>query len=203
MEARRDGDALPAGTTGVLVRAEEGGTARIDFGRDGLSDVPIGVTDLVARANQVRLGTLEKMAPNFVLAIGPRMIDAGSEAPRPVRAEEFSKPRVFLCVFADPGAPGFAAIAKALAPLRERNGLMTVLFPQGSHPDTAVREKLRARGWPVAFVPDHLAEAYTPSLLADTPPPALLLVTNEGRALLRASWKPALVAEIEKLLERS
>jgi hypothetical protein len=196
-------EALAAGAVGVLIRVEASGEARVDFGRDGLFDVPVAATDLVARANQVRLGTLEKMAPNFVLAIGPRLIDAASEEPRPVRAEDFSKPRAFLCVFADPTADGFDAIAKSLAPLRDRAGLMTVFFPQGMHPDPQVREKLRAREWPVPFVHDHLADAYTPSLLADTPPPALLLVTNEGRALLRAPWSPERVAEIAPLLDAS
>lgn len=194
-------DALPEGTVGVLVRAEEGGIARVDFGRDGIFDVPVAATDLVARANEVRLGARDKMAPNFVLAIGPRLLDAASGEPRPVRAEEFSQPRAFLCVFADPDADGFGSIAKSLAPLREREGLMTVLFPHGARPDPAVRETLRALAWPVPFVHDHLAEAYTPSLLADTKPPALLLVTNEGRALLRAPWSPARVAEIAPLLD--
>lgn len=192
---------LPPGTSGVLIRVDEPGVARIDFGRDGLFDVPLAATDLVARANDVRLGRLDKMAPNFVLAIGPRLLDAASPAPRPVLAEEFSAPRAFLCVFADPKAEGFEAIAKGLAPLREREGLMSVLLPQGAHPDPEVRERLRALAWPVAFVHDHLAEAYTPSLLADTPPPALLLVTNEGRVLLRAPWSPARAAEIGPLLD--
>jgi hypothetical protein len=192
---------LVSGTSGVLVRVEEGGFARIDFGRDGLFDVPVVATDLLVRANDVRLGKLDKMAPNFVFAIGPRLLDSAAEKLRPVTAEEFSEPDSFLCVFADPSADGFEAIAKALAPLRERAGLMTVLFPQGAHPDPTMREKLRGLAWPVPFVHDHLSEAYTPSLLAGTSAPALLLVTNEGRALLRASWKPALVAEIAPLLD--
>lgn len=193
--------ALPAGASGVLIRVEEPGVVRIDFGRDGILDVPLATTDLVARANDVRLGKLDKMAPNFVLAIGPRLLDSASETLRPVTAEEFSEPDAFLCVFADPSADGFAAIAKALAPLRERAGLMTVLFPQGAHPDPAMRDELRRLAWTVPFVHDHLSEAYTPSLLAGTSAPAVLLVTNEGRALLRAPWKPARVAEIASLLD--
>src|SRR5262245_25765983 len=42
---------LGVGTVGVLVRVENDGAARIDFGRDGRYEVPVGVTDLVERAN--------------------------------------------------------------------------------------------------------------------------------------------------------
>ena len=66
---------------GVLIRVEASGLARIDFGRDGLYEVPVGATDLVERANRIRTGELRKMAPNFVLAIGPRLVDsAGAHA---------------------------------------------------------------------------------------------------------------------------
>src|SRR5687767_607823 len=52
--------ALEPGTSGVLIRVEDADVARIDFGRDGLYEVPVASTDLVARANQVRTGELEK-----------------------------------------------------------------------------------------------------------------------------------------------
>src|SRR5262245_28318631 len=45
--------ALPAGTRGVLIRVEREGLARVDFGRDGLVEVPVDATDLVAQAERV------------------------------------------------------------------------------------------------------------------------------------------------------
>ena len=65
--------ALRPGTTGVLIRVESSSVARIDFGRDGLFEVPVAATDLVARANRVQRGELAKRAPNFVFALGPRL----------------------------------------------------------------------------------------------------------------------------------
>jgi hypothetical protein len=198
------GRPLPRGTVGVLIRMEATGTARIDFGREGLYEVPIGATDLVERANRVRLGELEKMAPNFVLAIGPRMVDSTSAAPAGLDFRAVTGRPGFLCVFADPDGEGFDALAAALAPLRDRHRVMTILFPQGGErPDPWVWARLRKLGWTVPFLFDHLAEPYTRTLLDEpTPLPALLLVTSEGRVLYRARWKAGVEAEVGAALER-
>lgn len=195
---------LPAGSSGVLVRVEDDGTARIDFGRDGLHVVPVAATDLVERANRVRLGELDKMAPNYVLAIGPRLIDAAADPPRPLSFRDATYERVFLSVFADPRAADFAALAKALAPLRARSGLLTILFPQGDRPDPEVYERLRALDWPVAYVFDHLAEAYTRTQLPEALTlPALLLQTGEGRVLWQGAATPAAVAPLTAAIEQA
>ena len=76
--------------------------ARIDFGRDGLYDVPAARTDLVASANRIRLGDLEKTAPNFVLAIGPRLLDSAADSLRPLSFRAAAAEHAYLCVFADP-----------------------------------------------------------------------------------------------------
>jgi hypothetical protein len=193
---------LPPGIPGVLIRVEGSGLARIDFGRDGLHQVPVGATDLVERANRVRRGELEKLAPNFVLDLGPRLADAAGEALRAYGLRAAAAHRQFLCVFADPDADDFAGLAAALAPLRERPGLLTILFAQGDHPDARLREQLRALGWPTAFVLDHLAEAYTRSLRPEqTPLPSLLLVSAEGRLLFESRWRAAALPGLMTALE--
>jgi len=195
---------LPLGASGVLIRVEAGGTARIDFGRNGLFEVPVGETDLVERANRVRRGDLDKMAPNYVLAIGSRLVDAVADPPKPFPFRDVTEQRAFLSVFADPRGPAFEVLAKSLAPLRERDGLLTILFPQGERPDAEVWERLRALGWPVPFVYDHLADSYTRSLAAeDAPPPLLLLQSPEGRVLFQAAATPEGVAELTAALERA
>ncbi len=195
---------LPPGIDGVLIRVEESGVARIDFGRDGLYEVPVSATDLVARANRVRAGELEKMAPNFVLDVGPRLMDAAADSLRPFGLRTTAVHDRFLCVFADPGAEGFAELAQALAPLRNRSGLLTVLFAQGKHPDARLRDQLRSLEWPTPFVLDHLAEPYTPSLLGEgVQRPALLLVTREGRVLFRGPWRPGAMTELGEALDRA
>jgi hypothetical protein len=194
---------LAPGMPGVLIRVEESGVARIDFGRDGLHEVPVEATDLVEGANRVRRGELEKLAPNFVLDVGPRLADPSADALRLLGLRAAAAHEAFLCVFADPGAAGFAELAGALAPLRERSGLLTVLFAQGEHPDERLREQLRALAWPVPFVLDHLAEPYTRSLLPERmPPPALLLVSPEGRVLLASAWGPPARAALDEALAK-
>jgi hypothetical protein len=193
---------LPAGAQGVLIRVEGDGRARVDFGREGLHAVPVGETDLVERANRIRRGELHKMAPNLVLAIGPRLLDSATTPPRPLGMTRASEPAGFLCVFADPRAPAFADLAASLAPLGGRHGVAAVLFPQGEHPDPEVGERLRALGWTVPFVYDGLAEAYTRTLASgDVPLPALLLATKEGRVLFRGGWRDGVVPELAAALE--
>jgi len=192
------------GLVGVLIRVEPGGQARVDFGRDGRSDMPVSQTDLVARANQVRTGELDKIAPNFVLALGPRLVDSASNTLRPYTFATVTEKPGFVCVFADPRAASFAQIAAALAPLSERHGVMTILFPQGEHPDPALREKLRTLKWTVPFVYDHLSESYTRSLLDDgAKTPAILLQTPEGRVLYESVWRPEAVPELTTALDRA
>jgi hypothetical protein len=194
-------DPLPTQIAGVLIRVEASGAARIDFGRDGLHTVPLEATDLLARANAVRLGEAEKTAPNLVLDVAPRLLDAGGEMLRPFGVRPALEYPRFLCVFADPSAADFEGLATALAPLHDRSDVLTVLFPLGSHPDATLRERLRALAWPVPFLQDHLAEPYAAALLTDgTDTPALMLLTNEGRVLLVSPFTEPLVATLNERL---
>lgn len=193
---------LPAGTMGILVRVEDSGRARIHFGRDGRHELPVERTNLVEEANRVRAGEEQKIAPNLVHMIGTRLVD--TEGPV-LRAFDFSRvyePERFVAVFADPSSEDFEALVAALAPLRATPGTMTVLFPQGEHPDPPLRERLRALGWPVPFLRDEYGEGYTRSLRPDdAPQPALMLLTPEGRVLLDQPFGgSATVAALRKAL---
>jgi len=197
------GKPVQPGVLGVLIRVEASGSARIDFGRHGIYEVPVAATDLLERANRIRRGELSKMAPNFVLAIGTRLADPSGPTLRPLGLRAAGAHGTFLAVFADPSAKDFPALAQALAPLRERDGVLTILFPQGEHPDTELSERLRALGWAVPFVYDHLAEAYTRSLLPEaTPVPFVLLQTPEGRVLFQGRYGARLPAELAAALDR-
>jgi len=197
---------IPKGVLGVLVRVEGEGVARIDFGREGIHDVLVEATDLVARANRIRLGESDKLAPNFVHKIGTRLVDSSGEAPRNHRFADLMPPKVFLAVFADPRDQGFSGLAKALRSLRDREGLQTILFAQGRHPSGPLHQKLAGLDWRVPFVFDHMAEAYARSLRgAEAPIPAVMLQSPEGRVLFRSVWAPgetreALEAAIEGAL---
>lgn len=180
---------LAAGTTGVLIRVEPSGLPRVDFGGAGKYELPLATTDLLERANRIRRGELAKEEPNFVHAIKARMLDSASETLRTLPMDVASARQRFLCVFADPDGEGFAALAGALAPLREREDLMTIFLPQGQHGDASVRDRLRALGWTVPFLPDFLSEPYTRTLLAEMAPmPYVLLHTSEGRVIFQGPW---------------
>lgn len=198
------GRTLRKGLIGVLIRMEAGGSARIDFGRHGLIEVPIALTDLVDRANQVRTGTLPKSGPNFVWAVGNRMLEANGGEPEPAPVDAMLSKRAFLAVFADPRAESFPTLAAALLPLRHREGLETFLFPQGGgRPDVQVGERLKELGWTVPFARDHLSEPYTETLLDEaTKPPAVLLQTPEGRILFASAWVPSTADRLTKAIDR-
>ena len=181
---------LAKGTRGVLIRVERSGTARIDFGRHGLYEVPISRTDLIHQANQVRMGKRHKQFPNLVLAIGPRLLDPANMTA--LNSASFVGLDRFLCVFADPAADGFPALAQALASLPEHAGTKLVLFSQGSSSDAELGERLRSLRWSGTFVLANFARPYTRSLLTQgTPMPFLQLSTSEGRVLFESAWDPA------------
>jgi hypothetical protein len=150
----------------------------------------------------VRRGELSKKAPNFVLAIGPRLVDSTAEPPRQFPYERAARQRGFLAVFADPSDAGFGEMAQALAPVAEREGLLAILFPQGEHADAVVFERLRAAGWRAPFVYSHLTAPYTRSLLPDAlPRPALQLQTPEGRVLFQSGWREGVTAELREAVD--
>lgn len=186
---------------GVLVRVEEGSVARIDFGRRGKVELPVSETNIVEQANRVRLGEVSKMAPNFVLAVANRLYESESGHTRPYRLDLKSSQRDYLCVFADPESKGFAKVAASLAPLQQRENLLTILFQQTTreHPliDPAVGKLLRKQSWPVAFSFSTYAEPFRRSLLgAEVKLPYVLLQTEEGRVLFEGPWHEGIASQL-------
>ena len=180
----------PDGTTlwqhhqGVLIRVHpDDHLSRIDFGRFGVHDVAFELTDIVERTNAVRSGELLKMGPNFVLLIGTKLVDTRAERPTPLPSSEVASGDAFLCVFANPEDPGFAALVAEISSLSASEGLRTIFFPQdfGREDLIPVSARLRELGWAVPLAP---VKSYTRSLM---PPgkdaPYALLVTPEGRII--------------------
>jgi len=201
-----EGQSAPfrAGTLGVLVRVEGDGRAVLDFGSEGRYRVPVGKTDVVQRANEVRTGVLVKRAPNLAQAIATRLVDSEAERIGYQDPHAVARSSGFLAVFADPGAPQLAELASAIAPLRGRHGVMTVLVPQGEHPDAEVRERLRALDWRVPFVLDAYGEGYTRSLRGDGAPlPAVMLLSREGRVLYDRPLAPGIADDLAAALDRA
>jgi hypothetical protein len=192
---------LSAGTSGVLIRVEDATRARIDFGRDGLYDVPVAATDLVARANAVRRGTLPKEAPNLLQAIGPRLVDLGADPPREVTLAELEEKSLVVALIADPSEVGFPAMARALMAFEGREDLLLVLLGVGHHMDRDIAPRVRGAGWKAPMMLSHLADAYARTLLpAGMEAPALLLQGNEGQLYFGAPWTAETLKGVEGAL---
>jgi len=186
---------------GVLIRVEPSGDPRVDFGAFGKYEIPLEKTDLLDRANQIRLGKRDKWGPNFVYAIRDRLLDPGEERLEPVDRDELADHAGFVSVHVDPTAPDFEAIVRALEPVG-REDVLTILFPLGNPSDPATAEKLRKLGWRVPFVRGYLAEGYTRSLVYDMDDlPTVMLQSPEGRLLFHGPLAPEAGPQLAQALE--
>ena len=179
---------------GALIRVDEQGHARIDFGRHGKYDVPIEFTDLIERANQVESGALYKMAPNFISHFGTLFLHPSTPEMLPYPTAELAKAQRFLCIFANPRDPSFEKLARQLAKLSDQPGLQMILFPLSMKPDEleVVKVTLKRVSWPVPFAYPAAAEMHAVALLGDVPTSAeALLVTADGRLLHRGTLSDA------------
>lgn len=187
-----DGDApLKTGYRGALVRIDDRGRARIDFGRHGKHDVPIRATDVIDRAHRIASGELFKIAPNFVAHYGSLFLHPTTPEAVPYPTAELAKAERFLCVFANPRDPGFAAlVARRLEPIAAQAGLQPLFFPLAMKQNEyeVVKSILIRVAWPVPFDYGEAAEQHARVLLGEVPSaPYALLVTREGRLLVRGA----------------
>jgi hypothetical protein len=190
------GRTIPAGTSGILIRVESSGAARIDFGRDGLFTVAVKSTDLLQRANAIRLGEVKKTAPNLTYAIAPRLIDADSDVGAPLPFEKSIDRAGYLCFFADPREVSFPRSAGLIAQLSNRGSVLPVLFAQGAAP---AHDQLRAAGWKGGYVVGHLAAPYTKTLIdGEVTHPTLALYTAEGRVLWQGELEGTIPPELTR-----
>jgi len=197
---------LKAKYRGALVRVEADRRVRVDFGRHGKHDIPIERTDLVQRTVDVRAGRRHKTAPGFVLQMGTRLVDSSGEVPGALPSIVLDQAETFLCLFADPTAEDFPALARAASALDALDGVMLILFPQGlAGVDLATaHEKLRGASWQAPYAYPRLTPDHTRSLLGvDETPPYALVVTPEGRVLFRTALEdPRALAALHDAVSR-
>ena len=199
------GQSLPAGIRAVLIRVDESAaTLRLDFGRDGVQEVPVGATDFLDRANAVRLGKETKVAPNFVYLLASRLVDPSQERLSPYRYDHEVARYGFICAIAGPDDLRSMYMAKELRKLgREHPLWLTIYFPLGQVRDTEVRDILCELDWRVPFLYDHLSESYVASLLPEgLAAPAILVVSKEGRLDYASTWSIPEGPVLDKILTR-
>ncbi len=188
---------------GVLLRVREDGALRVDFSRFGKHWIPAEVTDVVERANEIRLGTGHKFGPNLLIALKNRLLDPSGRTLREI-PNDLMERRLFLMVFADPLAEDFDAVAAGLATLAGEPDVEVVLLPQGGHRDSEVYRACHDAGWRGSFLLDRFSPAYTEGLLDDPlRMPFLQLATPEGRLIWAAPWTAAAPAIVRERLGRS
>lgn len=186
---------------GVLLRVDAEGRLRVDFSRFGKHWLPANVTDVLARANQLRVGADQKYAPNLVLALKNRLLDPTGEILQEIQEDVFEQ-RVWVLVFADPLAEGFEAIAASMAPISAQDGVQVTLIAQGKHLDSEISRACYRQGWKGTFLLDRFGPAYTEGYLdGDRPPPFIQVSTPEGRLIWEAAWSDDAARSLRRSLE--
>jgi hypothetical protein len=189
---------LERGDRGAMIRLTPEGRVRIDFGRHGRHEVPVGATDLVDRANAVRTGELHKVAANFLAHFGTQFLDPTAQEQVPMPTPELAKSSLFLCLFLFPSGPAFAPLAERLASLPSAPRLQMLLFPLGLALEEIeqVKPAMRAAGLLVPFAYPAAAEKHAQSLLGAVPNgPRGLLISPEGRVVLEVDLGPGAAPE--------
>lgn len=185
---------------GVVKRIDEERRLRVDFGRFGKHWVPAEVTDVVERANRIRLGEEIKFNPNLVLALGNRLLDPSGDELRPTDLD-LREQQAFLMVFADPMEVDLGPLARSIDALSALPGLVPVLVVPRDHGDAAVYRACYDHDWPGVFLRDRFGPAYTAGYVAgERPLPFVQLATPEGRLLWQGPWSPELAERLPSLL---
>ena len=173
---------------GVLVRVDPVRGLRVDFSRFGKHWVPIEATDVVARAEAIRLGSQHKYAPNLVLALKNRLLDPSGRTLVETSEDPMSQ-RAFVLLFADPLTTDFELVARDLRAIERDRDVMLVLIAQGDLSDAYVYKACFDADYGGAFLLDRFTGAYTEGLLDEAPGRAWIQVASpEGRLLWEGEW---------------
>ena len=186
---------------GVVLRVRENGDLRIDFSTHGKHWVPAPATDVVERANQLRLRADSKFKPNLALAFTKKMLDPSDTTLRSSK-RKLEEYRHIVIVFADPLEDRFSRLTDELRGLEDAPETAIVLVPLGSHHDRPVFEATYHAEWPGEFLKEQFAPAYAEGLVEDPEDlPAVQIATPEGRLLYQTSWSRGVARRLRRVIE--
>lgn len=174
---------------GTLIRVEPSGNLWVRFPkRFGTLRVPANITNVVAEANRVRQGELRKALPNFVMLAGNKMVVPGTN--EYLSPYAYGRVERYLLVAVDPMSERFAEIASGLESIRGEDGVLPVLFPQGSLHNDQVTARCNEVGWKDPFLFSQFVQGFTAAYFGDDlVPPKLILQTPNGRLLAESKWE--------------
>ena len=176
------------GTKGVLMRVVSAEFARIDFGRAGIHDVPIAVTDLLLRSNEVREQGSDSRIGNLTRMIGRALGDPRHEPWRAYRRSKVAGLDILL-VSAPLEAALLREMAEPLTRIDERVGVRVVLLVQGETSSEEIFRLLHEIGWTTPFLLQRHVQVATHGYLNEARTlPWLGLFTPNGRVLHQGPW---------------
>lgn len=184
----------PSGLEGVVVYLTSSGQLRLDLGRDGVRTVPLEATDFLVRANEIRRGERTKLAPNFILAYGNRLLDLSSNRIRALRIDDLAESRIFIALLANPHDPRLSEWSEALLELTGAyGGVVAIFYPL---PDPAVEstgglKRLHDSAWPGYVMMQQYVLPYRLSLWDGDLAEPLLMVMSPEKFLFFAKENPA------------
>lgn len=195
---------VPARTRGTLVRIEPDGTARVDFGRSGIQNVPVTKTDILAQAHAIRDGDQDPDRPNFVMLMGTRLGRTDLEYIQAYPYDQFTSHDLFLILYLE-GLMEFdeelAESFRKVVSLSQEHGVLpfvhTTVPTKGLLLAHLLQVKLET---PIPYVVGHLQEPMA-RVMGHNPHnmPMAVLVNEYGKVLAKAHFPDDPEAAVETI----
>jgi hypothetical protein len=196
----RDWDGHFGWGQGVLLRVRRDGALRVDFGHYGPHWVPASETDVLDRAERLRLGQDTKFDRNLALVFGSRLLDPSETRLKRSQLRVGSFERAIV-VFADPEQSSFAELTSALIQRPLDEDAVLILVALGDHRDRAVFYAAHEANWPGVFLQDTYTASFGDGYLEDPAgAPVVRAFSMEGRLISEWRFGEHVLAELDRVL---
>ena len=193
---------LSAGQRGVLLRIEGGpAIAVVDFGRDGIHEVPLDKTDALATARRIKDGEKDKPLPNYLSMLGPpKLFHAVEGKMKAISLHETGDWKGFFLLYLSVEDLDWAALAGLLQENKDlirKTGLQPLLLPLSRVEDAELFQKIREHSLPVAVMHGFLGFSFL-NALAHHPGDGPLFVATDLNGKILGRWDEFTLAPLRK-----
>lgn len=190
------------GQRGVLLRIEGNpAIAVVDFGRDGIHEVPLDQTDALATARRIKDGEEPKPLPNYLSMLGPpKLFRAVEGKMKAIPLHETGDWKGFLFLYLpveDLDWTAFAGLLEENKDLVRKTGLQPLLLPLSRIKDAELFQKLKEYSLPVAVMHDFLGFSFL-NALAHQPGDGPLFVATDLNGKVIGRWDEFTLAPLRK-----